>query len=278
MAQPTTLLIIDNTIVIVIKPIIKWLTAMAVCMLAVACSNDDKDESQQEMSLSTGSVKVCLQGEAATVGISGGSGNFNVAVNGDAAIATCNSRIVTVTPAALGDARMTVTDTGTGATAYCDISVGRPYMEFRASHTADPFFSNQNLLYMECFKLSPPCKWVITKMDGQTLHEGTFTTAYMRDETVSAEGEDYKFALFSLEMKEGNTTHHYIAADTRTVLDGTPFWAILFPGSGWSKPVTTALSRTAGPISFSGIMFFDSDADLLNPSVTWTVTGPVPLP
>lgn len=251
---------------------------MAVCMLAGACSSDDKNESQQEMTLSTGSVKVCLQGEAATVGISGGSGNFNVSVNGDAAIATCNNRIVTVTPAALGDARMTVTDTGTGATAYCDISVGRPYMEFRASHTSDPFFSNQNLLYMECFKLSPPCKWVITKMDGQILHEGTFTTAYMRDETVTVEGEDYKLALFSLEMKEGNTSHHYVVGDMRTVVDGTPLWAILFPESSWSKPMTTALSRAAGPISFSGIMFFDSDADLLNPSVTWTVTGPVPLP
>lgn len=258
--------------------IFKSIAAILVGLLAVSCGSDNDEDVMQPMNLSDGSVKMCLRGDTQSISISGGSGDFTVAVNGNSVTAACDGRIITITPKDFGNAELTVTDSFTGTTARCAINVGKSFIELQPSFTIDPFFSKQNRLYMDCDIHASPRQWIITAMDGQKLHDGTFTTAYMRDETVTAEGEDYKFALFSLEMKEGNTSHHYVVGDMRTVVDGTPLWAILFPESSWSKPVTTALSRTAGPISFTGIMFFDSDADLLNPSVTWTVTGPVPLP
>jgi|GEM_PF-4381051 lipoprotein len=258
--------------------IIKWYAALTIGLLAMSCSRDNDGSVMQPMSLSAASVKICLREDAKKLSVSGGSGNFLVAVSGNAISAECYGRIITITPKDFGNAELTVTDSFTGTTARCAINVGKSFIELQPSFTIDPFFSKQNRLYMDCDIHASPRQWIITAMDGQKLHDGTFTTAYMRDETVTAEGEDYKFALFSLEMKEGNTSHHYVVGDMRTVVDGTPLWAILFPESSWSKPMTTALSRTAGPISFTGIMFFDSDADLLNPSVTWTVTGPVPLP
>lgn len=260
----------------------KSIAAITLGLLAVSCGSDNDEDVMQPMSLSDGSVKMCLRGDTQSISISGGSGNFTVAVNGNSVTAACDGRIIRLTPEAFGDATLTVTDASTGATAQCTVNVGKSFAEFRPSYTIDPFFGEQSILYMDCDLQSSPRQWVITTLNGHKLHEGTFTTTYMRDETVTNQGEDYNFALFTLEMNEGSTTHHYIAGDMMTIADGTPWWAILFPGTGWhalnQTALDKALTRSTMPTTIIGISFFGTDADLLNPLVSWRAIDPVPLP
>lgn len=269
------------------KSVFSALGVVIIGLFTVSCSNDkDSEPISQPVSLSCESLKTCLRGGVQSIIINGGSGGFTVSVNGDAVEASCDNRTIAITPLTYGNAWLTVTDAATGSSAKCDVSVGESYATFLPTSINSSFIGKNDILYMRCDEDASPRQWFIISVDGTTQRKGTFTTSYVRDETVTVQGQDYYFSLFSLNMDDGNGNCQYTAADGRTFATNSPVWPFLFSGTGWSNASDTGISSPAlsSRTDFSPnganniIVLYDQSTDLMNPSVSFSVGKIAPLP